>query len=206
MDAQAEANALPLGACLLGIQRTALDEALTARRSTLQSSAAAAGRAPEDLWRQAVMPRICPSPSTPGSWDWRGSRQLPPCAAGEGPLTALICLQRLATRYRFPFPRDTVEQVCSTASNAWRHLPTAPTRCWRAWARKRPLSAPARQPLPATPPRGTRRPLPLVEDAGPKGPVVGTQPRPGASAPLNRRRSARRIPADAGAASRIRRG
>ena len=31
---------------------------------------------------------------------------------GEGPQgTAIICLQRLANRYRFPFPRDTVEQV-----------------------------------------------------------------------------------------------
>jgi len=177
--ALADASALPLGARLLGIQRAALNEALTARSSSPQSSAAAAGRAPEDLWRQASDAKDLPEPIDPQELGLSsGSRQLPPLRErGEGPLdTALICLQRLATRYRFPFPRDTVEQVLFDCEQrlggiSLLHLGQV---LESLGLEVRPLSAPARQLHRLQPPALVKlddRFL-LVEDAGAKGLVV----------------------------------
>ena len=177
--AHAETSALPLGARLLGIQQAALDEALTARSSRTQSATAAAGRAPEDLWRQASDAEDLPEPIDPQELGLSsGSRQLPPLRErGEGPLdTALICLQRLATRYRFPFPRDTVEQVLIDCEQrlggiSLLHLGQV---LESLGLEVRPLSAPARQLHRLQPPALVKldgRFL-LIEDAGAKGLVV----------------------------------
>ena len=177
--AHAETSALPLGGRLLGIQQAALDEALTARSSRTQSATAAAGRAPEDLWRQASDAEDLPEPIDPQELGLSsGSRQLPPLRErGEGPLdTALICLQRLATRYRFPFPRDTVEQVLIDCEQrlggiSLLHLGQV---LESLGLEVRPLSAPARQLHRLQPPALVKldgRFL-LIEDAGAKGLVV----------------------------------
>ena len=107
------AKQLPLGARLLGIQRSALNEALSARQTRPQSTAET-GRAPHVFWNQASEAGDLPDPIDPSELGFSGdSRRLPPLRErGEGSLqSALICLQRLSSRYRFPFPRDTVEQV-----------------------------------------------------------------------------------------------
>ena len=174
-----EASALPLGARLLGIQRAALNEALSARSSSPRSAAGAAGRAPEDLWRQASDAEDLPEPIAPQDLGLSSSsRQLPPLRQrGEGPLdTALICLQRLATRYRFPFPRDTVEQVLLDCEQrlggiSLLHLGQV---LESLGLEVRPLSAPARQLHRLQPPALVKlddRFL-LVEDAGARGLVV----------------------------------
>ncbi len=104
---------LPMGARLLGIQRSALNEALSARQTRPQSTAET-GRAPHAFWNQASEAGDLPDPIDPSDLGFSGnSLRLPPLRErGEGPLpSALICLQRLSSRFRFPFPRDTVEQV-----------------------------------------------------------------------------------------------
>ena len=108
-----------MGARLLGIQRSALNEALSARQTRPQP-AAEAGRAPHAFWEQASEAEDLPDPVDPSDLGFSGnSLRLPPLRErGEGPLrSALICLQRLSSRYRFPFPRDTVEQVLLDCEN-----------------------------------------------------------------------------------------
>ena len=105
---------LPLGPRLLGIQRAALNEALQARSGRADAPDHHAGRAPDELWQQAEDAGDLPDPINPGDLGLnQAHRVLPPLRErGDTPLdTAMICLRRLAQRYRFPFPRDSVEQV-----------------------------------------------------------------------------------------------
>lgn len=170
---------LPLGGRLLGVQRSALDEALAARSSRPQSTASSGGRAPDDLWRQASDAQDLPDPIDPAELGLsRGTRQLPPLRErGEGPLdTSLICLQRLASRYRFPFPRDTVEQVlidCEQRLGGITLLHLGQI-LESLGLEVRPLSAPAKQLHRLQPPALVKlddRFL-LIEEAGPRGLVV----------------------------------
>lgn len=107
-----ESTQLPLGARLLGVQRSALEEALAARR-TRNQSAAESGRAPHAFWEQASEADDLPEPVDPSEFGFISRIRLPPLRErGDGPLnSSLICLKRLSSRYKFPFPRDTVEQV-----------------------------------------------------------------------------------------------
>lgn len=178
------AKLLPLGARLLGIQRDALAEALQARSARPGShasnhGAATQGRAPEDLWRQARDADDLPDPIDPEDLGLHsGRRRLPPLRErGDGPLaTALICLQRLAGRYRFPFPRDTVEQVlldCDTRLGGISLLHLGQI-LESLGLEVRPLTAPADQLHRLEPPallKLEKRFL-LVEEAGPRGLMV----------------------------------
>ena len=175
----AASAALPLGARLIGLQREALQEALSARSARPSSSGARPGAAPEDLWRQAAEAGDLPDPLDPRDLGLQsGSRRLPPLRErGEGPLeTALICLQRLANRYRFPFPRDSVEQVLLDCEGrlggiTLLHLGQV---LESLGLEVRPLTAPARQLHRLQPPALVKlqdRFL-LVEEAGPRGLVV----------------------------------
>ena len=173
-----EAKQLPMGARLLAIQRSALEEALAARR-TRQQTAAESGRAPTDLWEQATEAEELPEPIDPSDLGLSsGRRRLPPLRErGDGPLpTALICLKRLASRFSFPFPRDTVEQVLLDCEQrlggiSLLHLGQI---LESLGLEVRPLTAPASQVHRLEPPALVKledRFL-LVEDAGPKGLVV----------------------------------
>jgi ATP-binding cassette subfamily B protein len=104
----------------VGIRRAVLDPALQARLSVHESQVAADGRAgqarraPAALWDLAQEAGDLPEPDTLPDLGLGAARlRLPPLRElGEGPLaSALICLQRLASRYRFPYPRDMVQQV-----------------------------------------------------------------------------------------------
>ncbi len=166
---------LPMGARLLGIQRSALNEALSARQTRPQS-AAESGRAPHAFWEQASEAEDLPDPVDPSDLGFIGdSRRLPPLRErGEGPLpSALICLQRLSSRYRFPFPRDTVEQVLLDCEQrlggiSLLHLGQI---LESLGLEVRPLTAPASQLHRLEPPALVKledRFL-LVEEAGPRG-------------------------------------
>ncbi|WP_413747100.1 peptidase domain-containing ABC transporter [Synechococcus sp. MIT S9507] len=172
-------SALPLGGRLLGIQRSALEEALSARRTRPQSRGEVSGRASEDLWRQASDADDLPDPIEPEELGLSsGRRRLAPMRErGEGPQgTAIICLQRLANRYRFPFPRDTVEQVlidCEQRLGGITLLHLGQI-LESLGLEVRPLNAPAKQLHRLQPPALVKlqdRFL-LIEEAGPRGLVV----------------------------------
>lgn len=171
-------RALPLGPRLLGIQRSALDEALRARNSR----AGVPGRefrAPDLLWQEAQDAGDLPDPIDPADLGLStDQRRLPPLRErGDTPLdTAMICLRRLAQRYRFPFPRDSVEQVlldCDTRLGGISLLHLGQI-LESLGLEVRPLTAPAQQLHRIEPPalirQGER--FQLVEDAGPRGLVV----------------------------------
>lgn len=170
---------LPLGGRLLGIQRSALKEALSARRNRPQSANSAVGRAPEDLWRQARDAEDLPDPMDPEELGLSsGQNKLPPMRErGEGSLdTAIICLQRLANRYRFPFPRDTVEQVlldCEQRLGGITLLHLGQI-LESLGLEVRPLNAPANQLHRLQPPALVKQQshFLLIEEAGPRGLVV----------------------------------
>ncbi|WP_413404389.1 MULTISPECIES: peptidase domain-containing ABC transporter [unclassified Synechococcus] len=177
--ADSASNALPFGGRLIGIQRAALDEALSARRTRPQSADKADGRVHEDLWRQAGDADDLPGPIDPEELGLSsGRRRLPPMhERGDGPLdTALICLQRLASRYRFPFPRDMVEQVLLDCDQrlggiSLLHLGQI---LESLGLEVRPLNAPAKQLHRLQPPALVKlqdRFL-LIEEASPRGLVV----------------------------------
>ena len=168
---------LPLGARLIGLQQAALAEALAARSS--QPSSASSDRAAEDLWQRASEAGDLPDPIDPTDLGLQGHvLQLPPLRErGDTPLdTALICLKRLASRYRFPFPRDTVEQVlidCETRLGGISLLHLGQI-LESLGLEVRPLTAPAKQLHRLQPPALVKledRFL-LVEEAGAKGMVV----------------------------------
>lgn len=175
-----EAEALPLGARLLGIQRSALDEALAARGNR-PCQGSDNSRAPEDLWQQASEADELPDPLDPEELGLSFSsrtRQLPPLRErGNTALsTALICMQRLSGRYRFPFPRDTVEQVLLDCEQrlggiSLLHLGQV---LESLGLEVRPLTAPANQLHRLEPPALLKldNQFLLVEEAGPKGLVV----------------------------------
>jgi len=174
-----EADGLPLGARLLGIDRNVLDEALNARCNRPKSASGSAGRVPEQLWQQASEAEDLPDPIDPSDLGLHSpQRRLAPLRErGEGPLdTAMICLQRLASRYRFPFPRDSVEQVLIDCERrlggiSLLHLGQV---LESLGLEVRPLTAPAKQLHRLQPPALVRledRFL-LVEEAGPSGLVV----------------------------------
>ncbi len=108
---------LPLGPRLLGLSRPALKEALEVRAVMPQSEAdgkADGGHAPKEFWDQALEADELPDPIDPRDLGLSNStRRLSPLTErGDGPLdSAMVCLNRLAARYHFPFPRDTVQQV-----------------------------------------------------------------------------------------------
>ena len=107
---------LPLGGRLLGIRRDALNEALAVRSTRAERSRPGSGSAAEPLWQNARDAEAIPDPIAPSSLGLTDySLRIPGMRdRGEGSLnTALICLERLANRYRFPFPRETVKQVLS---------------------------------------------------------------------------------------------
>ena len=175
----ADAGSLPLGPRLLGIQRAALQEALQARSVRTEASGRSWARAPEDLWNQASEAGDLPDPIDPRDLGLGpGGRQLPPLRErGDSPLaSAMICLRRLAERYRFPFPRDTVEQVlldCEARLGGISLLHLGQI-LESLGLEVRPLSAPAQQLHRLEPPaliRYGERFL-LVEEAGPRGLVV----------------------------------
>jgi ATP-binding cassette subfamily B protein len=102
---------------LVGIRRSLLEPALHERFSQSEPGPAAGQRgyrAPQALWDVAQDAGDLPTPDELPDLGFGSSRlRLPPLRElGEGPLaSAMVCLQRLASRYRFPFPRDTVQQV-----------------------------------------------------------------------------------------------
>jgi ATP-binding cassette subfamily B protein len=105
---------------LVGLTRAALEAALATRRqiaapgSTPASEEGVIHPALDALWTTAQAAADLPDPDQLAHLSWQTQRlALPPLKdRAEGPLgTAMVCLQRLASRYRFPFPRDTVEQV-----------------------------------------------------------------------------------------------
>jgi len=105
---------------LVGLSRDALEAALAARLHDASTGSrgapAPSGSTPvlEQLWTRAQEAAELPDPDQLTHLGWSAERlALPPLPdRAEGPLdTAMVCLQRLASRYRFPFPRDTVEQV-----------------------------------------------------------------------------------------------
>ena len=105
---------LPLGARLLGVKRAVLEEALTVRLSQPHNQAGNDYRAPAPFWDQARDAEELPDPIDPSELGLNSGSLQPPALRERGntPLdSALICLKRLANRYRFPFPRDTIEQV-----------------------------------------------------------------------------------------------
>ncbi len=107
---------LPLGPRLLGLSRSALQEALQLRAVMPQGKADVngGGHALKELWEQAREADELPDPIDPRDLGLpNSSLRLPPLTErGEGPLeSAMVCLNRLAGRYHFPFPRDTVQQV-----------------------------------------------------------------------------------------------
>ncbi len=170
---------LPLGPRLLGIQRAALNEALQARSGRADTPDRHAGRAPDELWQQAQDAGDLPDPIDPGDLGLsQAHRVLPPLRErGDTPLdTAMICLRRLAQRYRFPFPRDSVEQVlldCDTRLGGISLLHLGQI-LESLGLEVRPLTAPAQHLHRIEPPaliRYGERFL-LVEDAGARGLVV----------------------------------
>ena len=103
---------------LVGISLAVLEPTLEQRRSggiEYQGGAATEhNEAPQALWELAREADDLPPPDElPDLGFQRARLQFPPLRElGEGPLaSAMVCLQRLASRYRFPFPRDTVQQV-----------------------------------------------------------------------------------------------
>ena len=169
---------LPMGARLLGIQRSALNEALSARQTRTQSTAEAS-RTRHAYWEQASEAEDLPDPVDPSDLGFSSnSLRLPPLRErGEGSLpSALICLQRLSSRYSFPFPRDTVEQVLLDCEQrlggiSLLHLGQI---LESLGLEVRPLSAPAKQLHRLEPPALVKledRFL-LVEEAGPRGLTV----------------------------------
>ena len=111
-----ESRELPLGGRLLGIRRDALNEALAVRATRPSTSRASSGSAPEPLWQSARDAEELPDPIAPSSLGLTDYTLRIPQMRGraEGSLeTALICLQRLSNRYRFPFPRETARMLLS---------------------------------------------------------------------------------------------
>ena len=107
---------LPLGGRLLGIRRDVLNEALAVRATRASSSRPSRGSAPEPIWQKARDADELPDPVAPSSLGLTDyTLRIPQMRGrGEGSLeTALLCLQRLANRYRFPFPRETARQLLS---------------------------------------------------------------------------------------------
>ena len=108
---------LPLGARLLGLSCDALEEALQARSARNPSqykTAASDSKASQELWDQASEADDLPDPIDPRELGLSAATlRLPPLQErGEGPLASgMICLARLASRFHFPFPRETVQQV-----------------------------------------------------------------------------------------------
>ena len=104
---------------LLGIRRSILNPALTERCISFDSSLISSNTSPStksNLWDLAIEASPLPNPEDLPDLGFSSSQlRLPPLREiVDGPLaSAIVCLQRLATRYHFPFPRDTVEQVLS---------------------------------------------------------------------------------------------
>ena len=104
---------------LLGIHRSILSTALSERNLSLNPSASSSisSLSPRsNLWDLAIEASPLPAPEDLPDLGFITSQlRLPPLREiVDGPLaSAIVCLQRLATRYHFPFPRDTVEQVLS---------------------------------------------------------------------------------------------
>jgi len=175
----APVDSLPLGSRLLGIQRAALEEALQARSFRGEPAADPWARAPQELWQQAREAEAIPDPIDPRDLGLgSAARRLQPLRErGEGPFaSAMICLRRLAERYRFPFPRDTVEQVlldCEARLGGISLLHLGQI-LESLGLEVRPLLAPAQQLHRLEPPALIRygdRFL-LVEEASPRGLVV----------------------------------
>ena len=110
-----ESQGLPLGPRLLGLEREALLQALRQRSITLPGDhPMAAHQAPQELWDLARPADDLPAPIDPRDLGLPSQAlRLPPLQErGETPFdSAMVCLQRLASRYRFPFPRESVLQV-----------------------------------------------------------------------------------------------
>lgn len=104
---------------LLGIRRLILNPALTERCISFDSSLISSNSLPStksNIWNIAIDASPLPNPEDLPDLGFSSSQlRLPPLREiVDGPLaSAMVCLQRLATRYKFPFPRDTVEQVLS---------------------------------------------------------------------------------------------
>lgn len=104
---------------LIGIHRQLLDPALAERRRPRPSTATPASgngswQVPQALWEQAAEAPELPLPEDLADLGFSAARlRLPPLRErSDGAMgSAMVCLQRLASRYRFPFPRDTVQQV-----------------------------------------------------------------------------------------------
>jgi len=102
---------------LVGLRRGLLEPALSERLSQADPSPRDTSRdhrVPQALWDVAQYAADLPTPDALPDLGFGASRlRLPPLREfGEGPLaSAMVCMQRLASRYRFPFPRDTVQQV-----------------------------------------------------------------------------------------------
>lgn len=102
---------------LVGLRRGLLEPALSERLSQADPSPRNTSRdhrVPQALWDVAQDAADLPTPDALPDLGFGASRlRLPPLREfGEGPLaSAMVCMQRLASRYRFPFPRDTVQQV-----------------------------------------------------------------------------------------------
>ena len=100
---------LPLGARLLGIKRRFSRKPSPPPQPTPQPG----GQRLPGGHLQALSEEL-PDPIDPSELGLNSGSLQPPALRERGntPLdSALICLKRLANRYRFPFPRDTIEQV-----------------------------------------------------------------------------------------------
>lgn len=172
---------LPLGARLLGLSRAALEEALARRIAELEqpNPATAGGTRRDTLWAEAPQAGDIPDPIDPAELGLGpAQRRLPPLSErGEGPLeSAMVCLKRLAGRYGFPFPRDTVRQVlldCDSRLGGINVLYLGQL-LESLGLEVRPLRSPARLVHRLEPPALVQldgRFL-LVEEAGPRGLVV----------------------------------
>ena len=91
-----------------------MNEALAVRATRPSTSRPSSGPAPEPLWQNARDAEELPDPIAPSSLGLTDYTLRIPQMRGraEGSLeTALICLQRLSNRYRFPFPRETARAM-----------------------------------------------------------------------------------------------
>ncbi|QEY32410.1 ATP-binding cassette domain-containing protein [Synechococcus sp. RSCCF101] len=101
-----------MGCRALGLPRQPIEEAL--ERSRVSSTRRQSHTAPEPLWDTATEAPDLEDPIAPEDLGLtRRVRRLPPLQErGDSPYaSAMVTLQRLASLYRFPFPRDTVQQV-----------------------------------------------------------------------------------------------
>ncbi|MBM5799986.1 MAG: cyclic nucleotide-binding domain-containing protein, partial [Cyanobacteria bacterium K_DeepCast_35m_m2_023] len=175
-----EAAGLPLGPRLLGLERQALAQALQPRLiAAADDRPAGAPRAPQELWDLARPADDLPAPIDPRDLGLPSQAlRLPPLnERGETSFdSAMVCLQRLASRYRFPFPRESVLQVLADCDGrlggiSLLHLGQL---LESLGLEVRPLTAPARQLHRLEPPALARYQgrFVLVEDATPRGLVL----------------------------------